>query len=302
MRLMTRPTGFQQLTECSIHQDWTNQVEGVGWDGSHWLFTSNGSQPVGGGALGSSPKAIYVFSPNTDFNDGHELFTFTIANVSSSFFGGSGGFQLAIPGEPGFGYHIGALFCVGSKVFVDHFDTNMDSVTLVLDNDNGALSFSHWIPLDQVQGQRVGLAAVNIFSGTLLTTFGGGTISQVFSHDMNGKLLPDKVLNLTTPMPSTGWVQGGAVTPEGHLYLSWGEPGDTPYQYIYCYSLLNGNLLAQIPVLAEESTQEMQGMCYGPMIRNGQKVEIHTVLLDQHTLSKDGIFLKSFGATESTIV
>jgi hypothetical protein len=173
---------------------------------------------------------------------------------------------------------------------------------LVLDNNAGVLSFSQWIVLEPVDGQRVGLVAVNPFDSTFLSAFGDGNIHQLFVHGMDGKRIAGRALALSPPITDGRWVQGGAVSERGHVYISSGKNDTGDHQNIYCYSLLNGRLLQTIPVLSEGGGQELEGICHAPLTRNGQSVQIHAVLLEQNKLSKDNIFFKSFASDQPVSV
>ncbi|HYG79220.1 MAG TPA: hypothetical protein VD861_02465 [Pyrinomonadaceae bacterium] len=310
MRAMDFPQQFQQATEKPgrINEDWTEEIQGVVWDGAHWIFSSNGSQPEKGFTFGDSPKALYVFNGTTNFVS--PAGAFVIAAVHP----GPPGFTQVtphIPPPPGFTTinHVGPLVIHNGLLYVEHWIDNSGHL-IVCELNNGAVAFKEWMELESAEGKRVGMVGINPWDGTIFTCHGDIGITKLFLHGLDGKLLKRKdgtvrELSLTPPINDNGFVQGGAVSPNGHIYIASGrrqEDLGRDHQFIYCYSALNGHLLNTIAVLAEDTGQELEGVCYADVTRAGHHVQLHAVLLDNFTLEKDDIFLKSFAASEPDLV
>jgi hypothetical protein len=306
---MDSPSGFNQVTEKpgELDKAWTEECQGVAWDGSHWLFSCNGSQPISdsGPIIGNSPKAIYTFNGHTNFDDDAVVHQFIIATVVHGNATKSWDAKIPLPSFAGI-YHIGAITCLEGKVYVDHWNNDGGQI-LVLDNNGGRLSFSGWITLGKAESQRVDLVCINPIDFTIYSSFGDIGVDRLFIHNKNGDLLrgldgQPETLRLSPPINDGGYVQGGAFSPNGHIYISSGKAGLTNYQYIYCYSALNGHLLMRFGVLSEQDNQELEGICYAPVIRDGHNVHIHAVLLENIKVAKDNVFFKSFSATNPSIV
>jgi hypothetical protein len=194
-------------------------------------------------------------------------------------------------------------------LFVEHWIENQGHL-LVCELNNGAISFKEWIELESAEGKRVGLVGINPWDGTVFTCHGDEFISKLFLHGLDGKLLKRKdgtirELPLTPPIDDNGFVQGGAFSPNGHIYIASGKRQEKlgrAHQFIYCYSALNGHRLNTISVLAKDHGQELEGVCLAAIVRNGHAVQLHAVLLDNVTIAKDNIYFKSFAASEPDLV
>src|SRR5690349_14529106 len=86
MRSMDWPRVISQATEApgEIDQGWTEECQGVAWDGAHWVFSTNGSGlasedfPL---VVGHMPKALYIFNGTTNFHDDAIVQQVVIATV-----------------------------------------------------------------------------------------------------------------------------------------------------------------------------------------------------------------------------
>lgn len=297
MRAMDMPAEFHQATEKSLDKDWTEECQGVIWDGAHWIFSTDGSKDAGGLLVGGSPKALYTFNGNTNFNNPDQVFV--IAEVHP--FKAAGTVEAKIP-TPSFPWihHVGPMVYHNGLVYVDHWNS-LGGQLIVFQNNNGSLSYVKWIHLESAGGERVGMVGINPWDDRIYTSLGGTLIDRLFIHGMDGKRVGE--MPLTPPINDGAFVQGGVFSPNGHLYISSGRKKiGRKNQFIYCYSALNGRLLRTIPVLAQESSQELEGICYADVTRNGQRAQLHAVLLDNIALAKDNIFFKSFAASEPDLV
>lgn len=284
MRAMDAPASYALETEAPgrIDEDWTEEIQGVLWDGAHWLFSSN-----------ADSKAVYTFNgSNGDFGSPDQTCIISQPNLN----------------------HVGALYYHNNVVYVEHWIGQQTSF-LAFQNNNGALTFTNRINIEPVQAKRVGVVGVDFESGTVYTCAVEGDITLInlhkFASDFKSVSYTKHSFPLKPAITDGCYAQGGFFSPNGHLYIASGREGiDSDYQYIYCYSALNGLLLNKIPVLAEKhggftgltANQELEGIFYAPVMRNNKAVQIHAVLLENIALAKDNIFFKSFSASEPDFI
>src|SRR5262249_12042823 len=57
---------WSQVSDIHRDEDWTDEVQGVAWDGSHWIFSANANQAK----PGHNDKAIYAFKGGGNLRDG----------------------------------------------------------------------------------------------------------------------------------------------------------------------------------------------------------------------------------------
>ncbi|WP_324680483.1 hypothetical protein [Hymenobacter sp. GOD-10R] len=292
MRAMDAPHSYALVTEAPgrIDESWTEEVQGVIWDGAHWLFSSNGS---GSPSVNPSPKAIYTFNGNNGkFKSPDQTFVINPAGIN----------------------HIGPMYYQGNILYVEHWIGEQASL-LTYQNNNGTLSYQNRINIESIKGGRVGVVGIDFENGVVYTCPVGLVIPELYIH----KFSPDhtaitytgKTLPLNPILDEDCYVQGGFFSPNGHLYISSGRGGiSSNYQYIYCYSAISGKRINRIEVLAEkkggftgiQAKQELEGICYAPVTRGGKAVQIHAVLLENIAVSKDNIFFKSFVASEPDLI
>jgi hypothetical protein len=102
-------------------------------------------------------------------------------------------------------------------------------------------------------------------------------------------------------------VQGGCFTPKGHLLLATDErdSNDPRFKLVRAYSAFNGFYYGAARVLAQEDNQELEDICYAPMVINDVHVQVHAVLLENIgptvtpagvLVPMDNIFFKHFKA------
>jgi hypothetical protein len=306
MRAMDFPKKFEQATEGrgQLDESWTEEIQGVVWAGAQWIFSSNGSQPEKGITVGDSPKALYIFDGKTKFKDPNRTVFFAFVHPLATLIDTV---QPVIPPPPNEKTlnHIGAMVIHKGLLYVDHWIGNTGH--LIVCEISGGIAFMKWIVLESAGNQRVNLVGINPWDDTIFTCHGETMTDRLFMHDLNGTLLRHKdgtvkELILTPPIDDGGYVQGGAFSPNGHIYIPSGKTKlGRQHQFIYCYSALNGHRLNEISVLAEEPLQELEGICYANLIREGHAVQLHAVLLDNQ-IAKDNIYLKSFAASEPDLV
>jgi hypothetical protein len=287
---------WSEPPDIYLDEDWTDNVQGVAWDGGHWIFSTNAKQVK----PGSNHKAIYVFPNHSDLKDNSWSQMIAYKDIP----------------HPNVGVesheaddHWGQLTYYQGHVYVSHF-WSIDNLcrVLVLSDNDGTLSYSHWIRLEYPtepkpprRRDKAEFQAINPWDGMIYTCFGDGKISYFFMHDQDGSF-HGKFLPLT---PSVTNVQGACFSPNGHLYISTNEnpPGDQKHQMIYYYSALNGQRLGEISVLTLEGGDELEGICYAPLIApNGEKVWIHAVLLENHDVALDNIFIKQWACARPDVI
>jgi hypothetical protein len=307
IRSMDAPTSqeWSQVSDIFRDDDWTDEVQGVAWDGAHWIFSANANQDK----PGHNDKAIYVFKGGASLGDGNWLSLLKFKDVPHP-----------VAGTSESDDHWGQLCFFDGFVWVAHFWSGgpKDTANVVIFKDtDGTLAFNDWIelekPISPTDGQpkRAEFQAINPWDGMLYTCFGDGAIRDFFIHDRDGKWTGRSI----TLDPPVKHVQGACFSPNGHLYISTNTklPGDRKYQTIWYYSALNGHQFGVIPVLAEESEdddpdvdsldQELEGICFANVtVAGGQGAQIHAILLENELPALDDIFFKSFASTRPGVV
>ncbi len=308
LHAMAPATSFSQTGESYWDDsDWTEELQGVACDGANWFYSSGGSKAVGGLHIGRSPLAIMTFPfASTGRNDGDWSHRFTVAEVGAT----SINAKVPVGGSrqpPGID-HLGGIECFDGQLFADHFIGNQCHI-LVLDNAGGALSFNHWIPLECPPGvERLGMVAINHANRTFITCDGEQDVSRMFVNDFNGMLVrrangQPRELTLHPGIKDGCYVQGGGLSGRGHLYVASGkEEAGGQFQMIYIYSVLTGRLLGVVFVLAQNSNQEMEGMCLAPVTVGGVASHLHVILLENMTAPKDNVFAKRFTAAQPDLI
>jgi hypothetical protein len=279
---------WSQVSDIFRNDSWTDEVQGVAWDGSHWIFSTNANQskPF------ANDKAIYVFNGGQSLGDDKWLSMIKYKDV---------------PGTKESDDHWGQLCYYKGFVYVSHFwadgpKKGGSNVVVFKDND-GFLHYDHWIPLDQIESKKVEFQAINPWDGHLYTCFGSGVIREFFMHDIAGQYT-GKAIKFDVPVSQ---VQGACFSPNGHLYIATNETlsGDYYHQPIWYYSALNGHRLGVIPVRADSVylDQELEGICFGEVsFSDGRTAQIHAILLENKVPALDNIFFKSFSSAEPNLV
>jgi hypothetical protein len=311
IRSMDAPAAnsWSQVADIFRDDDWTDEVQGVAWDGGHWLFSANANQDK----PGHEDKALYVFKGGDTLSDGNWKSRVKFTSVPHP-----------IAGTTESDDHWGQLTFFDGRVYVAHFwyndQTHLGNAVVFKDTD-GALEFEQWIELEQPTSptdQRTGRAefqAINPWDGMIYSCFGGGDIHEFFIHERTGPHAGRWTGKALTLNPPVKYVQGACFSPNGHLYIATNAklPGKPKYQTIWYHSALNGHQFGVIPVLAEQAedddpaedslSQELEGICFGNVIApNGQPAQIHAVLLENETVALDDLFLKSFASSTPDLV
>jgi hypothetical protein len=302
---MDAPTRSSWSQVAEIYRDdfWTDEVQGVAWDGANWIFSTNANQEK----PGSRHKALYVFKGGQPLGDDLWISTLRYIDVPHP-----------VAGAHEDDDHWGQITYFNGFVYVAHFwnsgpfqpgPRGKGSRNVVRFRDTGGtLSFDKWIQLDQARASDgsnrtdlVELQGINPWDGMFYTCFGSGAINELFIHDPETGDWTGRSLALN---PAIEAVQGACFSPNGHIYLSTNGKVDAPgLQPIWCHSALNGHQFAVIPVLAQGTGQELEGICFANLtVAGGAQAQIHAILLDNPDLALDNIFFKSFGSTSPSIV
>jgi len=292
MRSMDAPPSRQWDQVSDIFRDdfWTDEVQGVAWNGSHWIFSCNANQAK----PDHEDKAIYVFDPAQGMGDGAWVKRIKYKDVPHPIAGTESD------------DHWGQLTYHDGFVHVSHFWEDEspgypESNVVVFKSEGADLSFHRWVPLtrppndDGSTGGRVEFQGINPWDGLYYSYRSG----DLFKHDLNGNYIGEKLI--LDPPPD--FVQGACFSPNGHLYIASNStlPEDERYQTICYYSPLNGYRFGVIPVLAEELMpfQELEGICFADVgFSDGRRAQIHAVLLENPKAALDNIFFKSFAPSD----
>jgi hypothetical protein len=302
MRSMYSHSQWSQISpEISLDEIWTDEVQGVAWDGANWIFSCNANPRKSG----VNNKAVYVFKGGSKLLDGNVYFKLDYKDVP----------------HPVAGHesddHWGQLTCFNGYVYVSHYypgDSNVPlaghSYVFVFRNNGGVLSFEKWIELSKVKtsdGEEVypEFQGINPWDGKLYTAK-NPVVHEFFLHDLDGKWTGE-TFRLNGLLPQE--IQGICFSPNGHVYVAVNQRfkrWDEDNKWIFYYSALNGAFLGKIPVLAKESNQELEGLCFADVsYPDGQKALIHVVLLENvgdYTGVKDNIFFKSYSSSTPDLV
>lgn len=285
IRSMNAPPDRQwdQVSDIFRDETWTEEVQGVAWNGSHWIFSANANQIK----TLSDDKAIYVFAAGSTLSDDEWATRIKYHQVPHP-----------IAGTSESDCHWGQVTYYDGFVYVAHFwelDNRRDKSSIVVFRSDGAeLTFHEWIELSPPPGGgRVEFQTINPWDGLFYTYRGG----HFFKYDRQGNYTGEKLI----PDPLVHAVQGACFSPNGHLYVASNEtlPDNEDYQTIHYYSALNGHRLGIIPVPAFEHYKhdELEGICYADVgFRNGRQAQIHAILLENpfNENALDNIFFKSF--------
>ncbi len=311
IRSMHAPASNSWTQVADIFRDdfWTDEVQGVAWDGAHWIFSANANQSK----PGHEDKAIYVFKGGETLSDGNWVSRVKYKDVPHP-----------IAGTTESDDHWGQLTFFDGRVYVAHFwtggQTELANVVVFKDN-NGVLAFEDWIELEKPTSptdhrtERAEFQGINPWDGKFYTCFGGGDIHEFFIHEREGPNAGQWTGRAITLGLPVRFVQGACFSANGHLYIATNAklPGDPKYQTIWYYAALNGHRFGVIPVLAEESedddpavdslSQELEGICFANVTTpGGQGAQIHAVLLENELTALDDIFFKSFASSAPDLV
>jgi hypothetical protein len=300
MRSMLAPAQADWTQVSDIFRDdfWTDEVQGVAWNGSHWIFSTNANQVK----PDAEDKAIYVFAGGATLADGNWTTRIKYKDVPHP-----------IGGTHESDDHWGQVTYYEGRVYVSHWwaaGPLTSANVVIFKSEGGSLVFERWVELDRPwsavekgRQDRAEFQAINPWDGMFYTCYGGGAIHEFFKHDpQTGKFTGDR-LQLKPPITQ---VQGACFSPNGHLYIASNStmPGDPTHQTIWYYSALNGHRFGVIPVLAVEGMpdQELEGICYAANVPDGPAGQIRAVLLENPDASLDNIFFKSFASAQPDIV
>ena len=290
---------WQEVSDIFRDDFWTDEIQGVAWNGTHWIFSSNANQSK----PDAEDKAIYVFKGGKPLDDDEWTDRIKYKNVPHP-----------VAGTVESDDHWGQVTYHESHVYVSHFWSGGPKKgvanVVVFKSAGGTLTYDRWIELDFPKSptdgrqQKAEFQGINPWDGLFYTCFGGGTIHEFFKHDPGTGKFTGETLALSPPATT---VQGACFSPNGHLYIASNEtlPGDDRYQTIPYYSALNGHRFGVIAVLAEEGMpdQELEGICHASVtVASGKSAQIHAVLLENPDVSLDNIFFKSFSSTKPQFV
>ena len=313
-------SGDWHLHEPEIHRDeyWTDEVQGVAWDGLNWIFSANANQ----GKPGHNDKALYVFKGGSKLKDDQCYSRIDYKDVPHPI-------ESTEDDD-----HWGQLTYYNGFVYVSHFwetdiwkgRTSRTNVVVFKDDDSH-LEYYNWIQLKEVTPSDGGkpfypqFQAINPWNGYLYTCHGDVNTKEFYAHDpKNGEWMGkdttlrfsggEKKARIFIPpgfvdvdLPSN--VQGACFSPNGHLYIACDVllAGNTERKAIAYFSALTGHLMGIIRVVAEEGGHELEGVCYGDVsFDDGESAQIHAILLQNRDAALDNIWFKSFLSATPDIV
>jgi len=245
IRSMYAPTADQwsQVSDIFHDDSWVDEVQGVRWDGPHWIFSANAKQAK----PGNEDKAIHVFKAGDTLADGNWVSRIKHNDVSHPFAGTHGSDD-----------HGGQLTFFEGRVYVAHFwagGQTTNANVIVFKDINGVLEY--WIEFKQPTSatnhrtERAEFQTINTWYGKFYTCFGGGDIYEFFIHEREGPQAGKWTQRAITLKQPVKFVRGACFSPNGHLYISTNAKlaGDPTYQTIWYYAALNGHRFGVIPVL-----------------------------------------------------
>lgn len=309
LRSMDEPGQFAAVPVPADREhdtQWAQEAQGIAFTGTHWIISTNGSD------LGTAlPKALYSFAASTGFADGDVVSRLDLDDRS-------------VPGVPGGIFHVGSCCWHDGLLWVDHFGPGGAHILRFRVDGRGQASYLDHLPLRHRVHQRVGLVAIDRWTGGFITgrteVLEPGHLppgvrsgpsaraalrtprppqrlvgDELFLHDAEG-LDTGRGIRLDPPIVDGGYLQGGAFSDNGHLYIASGRAGRRPRQYIYGYHLLTGRRFATIEVITEEANQELEGVSFVRVDWNGYPVRLAAVLLENEWAEHDDAYLKAFTA------
>lgn len=295
MRSMDAPVDGDWELVSDIYRDdfWTDEVQGVAWNGSHWIFSTNANQAK----PDSEDKALYVFAPGENFGDDGWATRVKYHEVPHP-----------ITGTSESDCHWGQLTFHEGLLYVSHWwkdGPRKNRASAVIFESTGAnLNYKDWIELERptdLNGNpiKVEFQGINPWDGMFYSSFEG----HFLKHDpRNGNLIGER-LPLQIPY---GSIQGACFTPNGHVYVASDDKyqGNENFHSIPYYSALNGHRFGVIPVRVEGvDTPELEGICYVDVhFDDGRRAQIHTPILDNPDVSLDNIYFKSYSTSTPEIV
>jgi hypothetical protein len=133
---------WSQVSDIFRNDSWTDEVQGVAWDGAHWIFSANANQ--------SKPfvndKAIYVFKGGQSLGDDKWLSIVKYKDVPHP-----------IGGTKESDDHWGQISYYKGFVYVSHFwadgPAKGGSNVVVFKDMDGFLQYVRWIKLDQIDSR-----------------------------------------------------------------------------------------------------------------------------------------------------
>jgi hypothetical protein len=278
MMLRPNPEAWTEPPEGHHDEHWTEETQGVTWDGSHFYFSANDA-----GKPGSHPRAVYRFLGNGDVDTLIEF-------------------------DEQYGQHLGALDFFDGKLY---FAMEQPVGVLVLDATSGTVL--RYSPLRGEDGgsppqSSMPWCAINPWTKFLYSSENGDDsqheATKVHAYDRNNdyRNVSSADIDLTPHTPRH--VQGGCFSPRGHFYLATDQrnPNNADYKLLRAYSAFNGAYLGAAGVLAldhshDDQKNEFEDCCYAAITLDGIPAQIHAVLLENiYTLDSDNIFFKHFSA------
>jgi hypothetical protein len=309
-------TQVQDLNRA--HQNWVDEVQGVTWDGANWIFSCNSAQlkPY------SLDKSLFVFEGGSKLYDSEwkqQVVYYKLAHPYSTDENKN---------------HYGPPIYYNNQVFIGFFFNDKsphkgEKYVLRFDDVNGFLQNPYWIKIqpisnpDKPNEQIIPeLVAINPWDGCMYLCLGEVNPKRAFIYDLNGNYLKryltffggenrcaytiltnGGIVTYKYDMPSN--IQGGCFTPNGHFFISCDifVVNEGRQKAIAYFSALNGYLMGYVRVLAEESNQELEGMCYAAISNgDGKPSQIHAILLENNDVEVDNIFFKSFSTTRPDLI
>ena len=343
LRATLVPTNWRQVTDIKLadsqDQYWTDEVQGIAWDGANWIFCCNANQSK----PGVNDKSLYVFRGGTKLHDGNWISSVRLIDVDHPYVDEQTWvswwtkYQIVPPPPPYFKEsweHWGQLDFHDGRLYVAHFWTEGPlsgrKSVVVFRDDAGHLTLDSWIRIGEVQPSDGSGAftpefqAVNPWDGLIYTSHGSENPGEFYLHHPYGHPRAGewtgRVLRFTggkallgrleipgglVPLDLPSNVQGACFSPNGHLYVSCNARIADRYDHmaIGVFSALNGHFLGVIPVLAKEGKQEMEGVCYANVnAGGGHTTQIHGVLLENETAAIDDIYVKGFSADPAELI
>jgi hypothetical protein len=308
IRSMYGPTAWKTVDDLYLpDEDWTDECQGVVFDRAHghWIFSTNNSVT----------KGLYVFNEHGPLTDAGVRASLNLREVADAVFD-----------------HIGQICLFEGDIYVSHYNDAGSHVIKVKLNDDGEPEYVNHVQLDPHPNPHGNpnpeFQAINPWDSNLYTSFGGGTVTEFFIHDMHGHAIVDedsdganrtRSLKFSVPIepvvvtlpggiptvpPGQNPVQGACFSDNGHLYVTSNVfvEEDTSHQTIWCYSALNGHFMGQIPIPADQSNQELEGITWADRSwPDGKRAQLWVILLENEA-GKDNIFFKALAAEEPELV
>ncbi|MBI5533959.1 MAG: hypothetical protein HY898_14655 [Deltaproteobacteria bacterium] len=299
------PQCWRSIARDTYDKNWTDEVQGVACDQSHWFFSTNSRQLK----LGSTPQGIYVFKVGPKLDN--QVASIAFKDLPKTF-------------NKRDDEHWGQISYAEDRLYVAYYcyiaENEKRTAVAVFAWDGKQLAFERWILLEPISdGTSTYYPEFQCISpaSDLLYSCKGGPNPGVFhAHDPStGKVVLGKEIRFTggeglglhgngaqVDIPSE--VQGACISPNGHVYMTcnvWIGDDALGKKPVACFSRSTGKLIGMIPIdcPGDFDTHELEGLCYAIVPCGTSSSTLQVVVLRNQTVEFDDLMFEELSADAS---